>query len=162
MQPAAERKAPKGLRDGLFVGLLLGLGVLVLPLALVYAVVLSLYGLLLCTAIWISWGRRRILFVYSESPVWKEFVETEILPRIRDRAVVLNWSERRTWKPWSLAVLAFRRFGGSQDFNPIAMIFRPFRFVRVLRYWKAFRDFKHGNTKAVETLNGELFRALVD
>jgi hypothetical protein len=162
METVTEGKVAHRLRDRLLVGLLLGLAVLVLPFAIVYAVVVFLYELLLCTAIWISWGRRRVLFVYSESPVWKVYVEAEILPRVRDRAVVLNWSERRSWNQWSLAALAFHRFSGSQAFNPIAVIFRPFRFVRVLRYWKAFKDFKHGNTQPVEKLNAELFEALAD
>jgi hypothetical protein len=162
MQTATEVKVPHRLRDRLLVGLLIGLAILVLPFALVYAVFVFLYELLLCTAIWISWGRRRVLFVYSESPVWKDYIEAEILPRIHDRAVVLNWSERRSWKQSSLPALAFHRFAGSEAFNPIAIIFRPFRVVRVLRYWKAFKDFKHGNTKPVEELNGELFRALGD
>lgn len=162
MQISTGKKVPPRPRDRLLAGLLIILAILVLPLGLVYAAVLSLYGLLLCMAIWISWGRRRVLFVYSDSPVWKDFVETEILPRIRDCAVVLNWSDRRNWNQWSLAALAFHRFAGSQDFNPVAMIFRPFRSVKVLRYWRAFKDFKHGKTQPVEKLNRELFSSLVD
>jgi hypothetical protein len=159
---ATEGKAAHRLRHRLFVGLLIGLGILVLPFAIVHVNVVSLYELLLCIAIWVAWGRRRVLFVYSESPIWKGYVETEILPRLRDRAVVLNWSARRNWKPWSLAALAFHAFSGPRAFNPIAVIFHPFRFVRVLRYWKAFKDFKHGSTQPLEELNSELFRALGD
>lgn len=162
MQISSEKRAPRRLRDRLFVGLLILLGIIALPFGLLYLVVLSSYGLLLCTAIWTLWGRRRVLFVYSDSPVWKDFLEAEVLPRIRDRAVVLNWSDRKNWNQWSLAALAFHRFAGSQDFNPVAMIFLPFRSVKVLRYWKAFKDFKHGNTQPVEKLNSELFSSLVD
>jgi hypothetical protein len=162
METPTQESVAHRLKDHLLVGLLIGLAILVLPFALVYAVVLALYELVLCTAIWIAWGPRRVLFVYSESPVWKDYVETEILPHIRDRAVVLNWSERRSWRQWSLAALAFHRFAGSQAFNPIAIIFRPFRLAKVLRYWKPFKDFKHGNTQAVEKLNSDLFSALGD
>jgi len=91
--------------------------------------------------------------VYSDSPTWKEYVEREILPYIQDRAVILNWSERRNWKN-SLAVLAFRYFGGYRNFNPIGMIFRPFRFVKTYRF---FEVFKHGDVKRVEEIRRELF-----
>jgi hypothetical protein len=162
MEAVTEEKTGRRLRPPLFASLLIGLAILVLPFALVYAVVVFLYQLLLCAAIWASWGRRQVLFVYSDSPVWKDYIETQILPRLGDRAVVLNWSERRHWKPWSLAPLAFHRFAGSQAFNPVAVILRPFRTVKVLRYWNAFKDFKHGKTGLVEALNAELFDALGD
>lgn len=162
MKTATEEKTARPLKDRLFAGLLIGLAIVVLSLALVYAVVVSLYEFFLCAAIWVAWGRRRVLFVYSESPVWKDYIETAILPRLRDRAVVLNWSARKSWKQRSLAALAFRRFAGSEAFNPIAVILRPFHFARVLRYWKAFKDFKRGNTQPVEELNRELFSALGD
>lgn len=37
---------------------------------------------------------RFILFVYSDSPNWKSYIERSILPQIQDYAIVLNWSER--------------------------------------------------------------------
>ena len=70
METATEDKAAHRLRHRLFVGLLIGLGILVLPFAIVCVIVVSFYELLLCIAIWVAWGRRRVLFVYSESPIW--------------------------------------------------------------------------------------------
>ena len=48
-------------------------------------------------AAWQSQGRD-LLLVYSNSPNWKRYVEETWLPRWGNRAVVLNWSERQTWR----------------------------------------------------------------
>jgi hypothetical protein len=97
--------------------------------------------------------------VYSESPIWCEYIEKEVLPRLEGRAVVLNWSERKRWKN-SLAVLAFRRFGGRRAFNPLAVVFRPFHFAKVFRFFDPFQEFKHGKPAKVEQVKTELFEAL--
>jgi len=73
-------------------------------------------------AIWLLWLPRgtRILFVYSDSPIWHDYIEQHILPLIQEHAVVLNWSQRRS-RSWrrSLAVAAFKHFGGWREFNPM-------------------------------------------
>lgn len=97
-----------------------------------------------------------MIFVYSDSPTWKEYIETEILPNLQDRAVILNWSERRNWK-YSLAVLAFRYFGGYRNFNPIALVFRPFRFLKAFRFFEAFKEYKRGNPENVQRLKKDFF-----
>lgn len=126
------------------------------PIAIIAILLNFLWGAILYIAIWLTWKKQFILFVYSNSPTWKEYIEREILPYLRDRAVILNWSERRNWKN-SLAVMAFRYFGGYRNFNPIAFIFRPFHFVRTYRFFEAFKAFKHGNAERVEVLKRELF-----
>jgi hypothetical protein len=126
------------------------------PIAIIAVLLNFLWGAILYIAIWLTWKKQFILFVYSNSPTWKEYIEREILPYLRDRAVILNWSERRNWKN-SLAVMAFRYFGGYRNFNPIAFIFRPFHFVRTYRFFEAFKEFKHGNAERVEVLKRELF-----
>lgn len=135
---------------------------LTITLAPILIVVLFLYllwGAILYLVIWLTWTKPRILFVYSDSPTWKDYIEREILPFLQDRAVTLNWSERRHWKN-SLAVLAFRYFGGNRNFNPIGMVFHPFRFVKIYRFFEAFKDFKHGDAKKVEAMKRELFEVL--
>jgi hypothetical protein len=111
--------------------------------------------------IWMTWGRhgRCVLLVYSNSPVWKDYFEAEILPPLLNIAVVLNWSGRTHWKN-SLAVFAFRHFAGDHDFNPIVIVFRPFHSARAFRFYNAFRDFKHGRPEAVEWIRRELFELL--
>jgi hypothetical protein len=115
-----------------------------------------LWGVSLYIAIWLTRRKLFVVFVYSDSPTWKEYIETEILPYIRVRAVILNWSERRNWKN-SLVVSAFRYFGGFRNFNPIGIVFRPFQFVKTYRFFEAFKEYKRGNAEKVEEIKRELF-----
>ena len=104
---------------------------------------------------------RFILFVYSDSPHWKDYVESEILPRVARHAVVLNWSERRKWEAGqTLEAKVFRHWAGTREFNPIAIIFPPSGRVRVIRFWRAFRDYKHGKRRPLERAREELFAAV--
>ena len=61
---------------------------------------------------WIGRARRRVLFVYSDSPNWKEYLEANILPKLPANTVVLNWSNRAQWPKFSLPVRLFRCFRG--------------------------------------------------
>ena len=124
-------------------------------------VILAAYLLLtvlLHVLAWLVWNSRGIelLYVYSNSPHWQEYIEQNILPRLPSRAIVLNWSERKRWK-FSLATLVFRHFGGYREFNPMALIFRPFRWVKTFRFFKPFRDFKHGKPEALQKMEAEFF-----
>jgi hypothetical protein len=136
--------------------------ILILPLLIVIIALYLIAGFLLQIAVWCWWCTRGrdVLLVYSNSPIWQSYVEEMLLPRLSHRAIVLNWSQRRKWTP-SLAVLAFRYFGGSREFNPMAIVFRPFRPARSFRFYKPFRDFKHGKTEAVDKIAEQLF-ALLD
>lgn len=131
-------------------------------LLLLLAILVPLTYLLLYLVIWSFWLTRGkdILFVYSDSPVWRDYMLTEMLPLVESRAVVLNWSERNRWKRWSLRVLAFRFFGGRKAFNPLIVVFRPFRLAQKFRFWPAFREWKQGNKQAVEKLKVEIAHSL--
>ena len=87
-----------------------------------------------------------ILIVYSNSPHWQGYVESQWLPRWGDRAVVLNWSERQSWRgSVRPEVVLFETFRDSREFNPLAIVVPDVgRTVHVVRFWRAFRDFKHG------------------
>ena len=134
-----------------------GLLLLVIPLALCYFI----YGALLHALIWVWWNSqgRDILFVYSDSPIWQEYVENHFLPLLSSRAVILNWSDRKRWH-FSLSTLAFRYFGGQEEFNPMAIVFRPMRSARVFRFWKPFKDFKHGNPEALKEIEKDFFQLI--
>ena len=135
----------------LIILLLIGLS----PILIIAVLLYLLWGAILYVAIWLTWRKQFVLFVYSDSPIWKDYTEREILPHIQDRGAILNWSERRNWKN-SLAVLVFRYFGGQRNFNPIGIVIRPFRFVKTYRFYEAFKVFKHGDPKKVEELRREL------
>ena len=112
-------------------------------------------------SIWLFWCQRGkdVLFVYSESPVWQAYLEAQVLPKIAERAVVMNWSERKKWRI-SLARFAFSYFGTWREFNPLAIVFRPWRRAQVFRFWQPFRDYKHGHDESLKKLESEFFHAL--
>jgi hypothetical protein len=104
--------------------------------------------------IWLWWlpKGKDILFVSSDSSIWKEYMETQILPMVAGRAVVLNWSQRKLWSRFSFPVHLFRTFRGWRDFNPMVVVFRPLRPARVFRFLPAFKDWKHGRIQTIEEL----------
>jgi len=120
---------------------------------------LFLYHLLLRAAVELLWGShgKRILLVYSRSPVWQEYIERNWLPKLEPHAVILDWSDRARWKrnrPFS--ALVFRHWAGSVDFNPMAIVFPPFRRARKIGFFYAFRDWKHGKTVQLQRLESQL------
>jgi hypothetical protein len=134
---------------------------LLAPLLFIAVLTHVLWGLCVHLAICLFWcGRGRpMLFVYSDSSTSREYVEQEILPKICDCAVILNWSDRKRWQ-LSLAVIAFRRFGGNRAFVPIAVVFRPFRLAKIFRFYEPFQEYKHGKHEKVEQMKTELFAAV--
>lgn len=137
--------------------------VLILPIWVPLVLILFVFQrVLLYILIWSVWlpRGRDVLFVYSESPIWKEYMIEEILPLARERAVILNWSERTQWRRLSLAVQAFRAFGGDREFNPLVIVFRPFQFARKFRFWRAFKASKRGDQDPVAKLRQELIQVL--
>lgn len=135
--------------------------IVLLPFALVTLVLWLTTSLLLLVVVWLTWCARGryALVVYSDSPIWKQYFETRVLPYLAGRAAVLNWSERRTWTI-SLAVLLFRAFAGRREYNPIAIVFAPLSLPRRFRFYPAFRSFKQGRADDVEAMRAEFIRLL--
>lgn len=143
----------------------LALWLIVFVLSPLLLLILLAYGaslLLLHMALWLIWGPlgKRVLFVYSNSPVWQGYIEQNVLPRLPETAVVLNWSERRSWNRLTLGYLAFCFLGGSREFNPLAVVVQPLRWAKCFRFWKAFRDFKHGKLHSLAKVESEFFAYL--
>ncbi len=159
-EPMAVQRKKK--RRGLPDALALLLFVILLPLIAVaialYLAFCLLQGGFLNVVAWRCWCAhgRYVLFVYSDSPIWHDYIKEHILPRLGERAVILNWSQRSQWKR-TLAVMTFRYFGGSREFNPMAVVFRPFRLARRFRFYEPFREFKHGKPEAVAKMETALF-----
>jgi hypothetical protein len=144
-------------------GVLLGipLALIFIPLLIVSLLYVLVLTLCLHIAIWCCWGLRGldILLVYSDGPVWHDYFEQNILPLLGERAVVLNWSRRREWR-FSLATIAARHFGGRREFNPLAVVFRPFRLTRTFRFWQPFQDYKHDRPEALQRMESEFFELI--
>jgi hypothetical protein len=140
--------------------------IVLLPLILPLALLTLMLGLLhrgslwlLIQLLWLPRGKD-VLLVYSDSPIWHDYMTKEIEPLVGERAVVLNWSERRQWHWWSLAVRAFRSYGGGREFNPLVLLFRPLGRTRVFRFWSAFKDRQKGYPEPLERARQEIFTAL--
>ncbi len=88
-------------------------------------------------------------------------MERNWLSRLADHAMVLNWSDRASWKGrWSFAVWVFRHWAPGDNFNPTAIIFPPFRPAKRVGCYYAFRDWKHGNQQALQDAEKQLFTYL--
>ncbi|MCA9215078.1 MAG: hypothetical protein KDB27_18545 [Planctomycetales bacterium] len=135
---------------------------LLLPLVPLLVTTYFACGFVLQLVVWICWCTRgvNVLLVYSDSPNWHEYIERNIIPRLPASSVTINWSNRRNWKWFSLPVLVLRFFGGSREFNPLIVVFRPFRWAKTYRFWKPFKDYKHGKAERLHALETELFREL--
>ena len=112
-------------------------------------------------AVWGTQGKH-ILLVHSESPHWQRYIDENWLPRWGHRAVLLNWSERNTWRrPYRAEIGLFRAFSGQREFNPLAIVVPATgRRVHIVRFWRAFRDFKHGKDRLLRRAEAELERHL--
>ncbi len=134
-------------------------------LVVLMAVAYGVRTLALYLMVWMWWmgrARRRVVFVYSDSPNWKPHIEQRILPRLPRNTVVLNWSRRQDWSRFSLPVLLFRAFAGEREFNPIALVFARFASVERFRFWQPFRDAKHGRDEPLRRVEAALFAQLED
>jgi hypothetical protein len=110
-----------------------------------------LQGLFLYLAVWCCWCARGsyVLLIYSHSPMWRDYVEDQILPRLGERAVVLNWSSRKRWRR-TLPVLVFRylpriqsdggRFSSRANGSKVSFL----RAIPRVQAWQDRGDREHG------------------
>ncbi|MFK7821721.1 MAG: hypothetical protein AB8G99_23625 [Planctomycetaceae bacterium] len=146
----------RSLKDIVGAGVLsVGIVAFIVVLPIILLIFMAYSGALYAT-IWLVWCARgrNVLLVYSNSPKWQSYVETELIPRLPANTIVMNWSERRYWRRLSLSVRAFWHYGGSREFNPMVLIFRPFRLARTFRFYRAFQAHKRGDSELlIETQN---------
>jgi len=109
-----------------------------------------------------EWGTRGkdVLLVYSNSPHWQRYIEERWLSKWGSRAVVLNWSERQAWERSQRPDAAlFRAFAGQREFNPLVIVVPASgRRAHVVRFWRAFRDSKHGKDQRLRDAEADLDR----
>ena len=151
---------PTRLTGTLFLVAALLASIVAIPILLVVVPLYFLYRALLrllVELLWVSRGRR-ILLIYSRSPIWQEHIETTWLPRLQRHAVVLNWSDRKEWhRVAPLSGWVFRHWAPPRNFNPGVILFPGFLSTRQLGFYDAFRDWKHGNDRALRQAESELF-----
>lgn len=140
----------------MLVGFLFGVTVLraVLPFA---------YRFGLKIRFWIRHGRKGkcILFAYSDSSNWKDYIETKILPRIEAHSVIMNWSKRREWESrMQFEEKLFNQWAGSREFVPAAIMFPLTGKVRVFRLFEPSQNPKHGKDRVSKKAEQALFAAV--
>ncbi len=147
---------------------------LLVPIIVVLVIILSPFIMLmwvgsLLRGLWLNiyfrakWHKKGkyILFVYSESPNWQQYIKDNIAPIIEEKAIFLNWSKRLEWekkKPLEAKVLEY--WGGQSEFNPLAIVFLPKGRVKVIRFHQAFKDYKHGKCTLLKSKEDELYETL--
>jgi hypothetical protein len=163
----------------------LGCGGCVLVLASLFALLVSLAGasgpLLFVAAVallaGVAWqylsARRRaiaafraahggsgkdVVIVYTDSPHWKEYIEARWLPRWGHRAIVLDRS--RPWRHDQPEARLWRAMAGSAEHTPVVIVVPPHGKVKIVRFWLAFRDFKHGKDRKLREAETRLGRIL--
>ena len=162
---------------------------LVLPLLILVGGVNFIRSIQFCSLVRLNWypEKKYVVFVYSDSPNWKEYIEANLLPKVARWAVVLNWSDKVKWNlaRKSLAVRIFEhwagvsvdrwrgklRWGGKRElgglassggyeYNPIAIVFVPWWKPSVIKFWQAFKDYKHGREQRLKQAESQLFTLL--
>ncbi|OHB52807.1 MAG: hypothetical protein A2Y10_14985 [Planctomycetes bacterium GWF2_41_51] len=135
--------------------------VLVLPILIPIFLYVAIKYIIITIPLYITiWLKGiRVFYVYSNSPHWQERVEKEIIPKLPDKTIIMNWSERSKWQR-NLATTAFFHFGGSQEYNPMGIIFRPFRKAKVFRFYQPLKDLQHGKPEALLKIETEFFQML--
>jgi len=112
---------------------------------------------------WLRHGRKGkiILFVYSDSSNWRNYIETNILPRIEAHAIILNWSKRREWgSQMQFETQLFNQWAGPGEFVPVAILFSFAGKVRTFRLWQHSDNPKHGKEKISKEAEQALFEAV--
>lgn len=111
-----------------------------------------------------SHGRagKTLVFVYSDSPIWRQRIVDHVLPELAEHAVLLNWSERSSeaWRRRPIEVRVFEFWRGRRAFNPMAILVPRSGRVETIRFWDAYREYRNGRSTAVERLEAELFARL--
>lgn len=133
---------------------------MILPFIFLYMILKFLYSLWLRLSFYCKWIKKgkNIIFVYSDSPNWKIYVEENILPKLESSCITLNWSERSKWKDDNLLESRiFYHWGGYNDYNPMAIIFISFFKVKTVRFYEAFKEYKHGKDVLLNQRLQELF-----
>ena len=99
-----------------------------------------------------------VLIVYSDSPHWGAYIDTNWLPRWGARAVMFNRS--RPWHGEQVEAHLWRAFAGSAEHTPVAIVVPMRRRPRVVRFWRAFRQRKHGDESALRAAEEQLDQML--
>ena len=130
---------------------------LLLPLLLLRGLIHIAVSVVLHILVW-SRHRTWVVLVYSDSPKWKDHIESQIIPTLPAGSVVLNRSV--SWSKNSLAGRVYRHFGGHHEFCPIGIVFYRWQWVQRFRFFRPFQDAKHGNLTPLNSVQAAFAAAV--
>ena len=99
-----------------------------------------------------------LLLVFTDSPHWRAYIEEHWLSKWSDRAVIFNRSQ--PWTHEQIEAQLWVNVAGDRDHTPLAIVVPPIGRATVVRFWKAFRDHKHGKDRALREAEKTLELAL--
>jgi hypothetical protein len=133
------------------------------PVLILWGAARSSYQWTLRFLFWLKWHHynKFIVFVYSDNPHWKEYIESKLLPHIAPHSVTLNRSQPAQWRYRQLETLIWTHWGGSVEYSPVAIVFPPHDPPCVFRFWTPFKALHYGKEAPLLAARAEFF-ALVD
>ena len=105
---------------------------------------------------------KTLIFVTSEDPSWQPYIAANIIPRIEDQAIILDYKNRPSWHHTRyLEFRAFKKWAeADRDYNPVAIVFRAFGRVECVRFFKAFKEYNDGRGMKLNEAEERLFTLL--
>jgi hypothetical protein len=103
-------------------------------------------------------SRKDVVVVYTDSPHWREYIETRWLPRWGDRAIAFDRS--KPWREDQPEARLWRAVAGSAEHTPLVIVVPPSGRVHIVRFFLAFRDYKHGKDRRLREAEARLERIL--
>ena len=103
-------------------------------------------------------GRKDLLVVYTDSPHWKDHVESKWAARWPNRIVTLNRS--RPWSRKQPEAMLWLAVAGLREHTPIAVVIPRAGKLRVIRFFQAFQESKHGDPARLQAAEQELENAM--
>ena len=101
---------------------------------------------------------RDLLIVYSASPHWQDYIDSQWVAKWGDRAVVLNRSSP-DWQQQAEATL-WQRLAGRVEHTPVVIVIPRRGRPQVIRFYNAFNDYKHGKAATLRARERDLEQAI--
>lgn len=128
-------------------------------LAVLFAYLLRSAVVLSSTSIGLARRGVRYIVVYSRRARTARYIESEWLPRLGDAAVVLDWTERKTWGHSPESRLYKRYCASSLNYAPAVLVVRWLQRPLVYRFYYAFLEMEKGRSQYLQQMESEMFGA---
>lgn len=88
---------------------------------------------------WFPKGKH-IFFLYSDSKKWKNYFEKGLVPKIKDKAAVWNWSTRQKdgWNGDIMEAKILSLFRPVGCFHPMAIVFMPSGKIKTFQFYTPY------------------------